>query len=95
MQGEKGVQVGVTPVKVKAGGGGCGEISLSLPRQVPQIHSHWLGLVRKISPSPEPFAEGVSCPSALSQITEAPTKAELGGMGKISHHTPRETDCRG
>lgn len=38
--------------------------------QVTQIHLDWLGLVRKIlSPSPEPFAEGVS---ALSQITGGP-----------------------
>ena len=38
--------------------------------QVTQIHLGWLGLVRKIlSPSPEPFAEGVS---ALSQITGGP-----------------------
>lgn len=48
MQGEKGDRWGYP-------GEGEGwwwrmwrEISLSLPRQVPQIHSHWLGLVRKI-----------------------------------------------
>ena len=38
--------------------------------QVTQIHLDWLGLVTKIlSPSPEPFVEGVS---ALSQIIGGP-----------------------
>lgn len=44
--------------------------------QVPPTDVGGLGLVGKIlSPSPEPFAEGSSCPSPLSQIPGGPGAA--------------------